>query len=184
MKRLLLPLALLLNTCAAEAIDVQELSYRKTFANLTWNGTFLMNQVRGYNVQLDGLRYKSMYDFESVLAGYELGVAGARGAHADYGSTPYLGMMNYGFAMSASILTFKYLNISLNASLGLEYVSVSSGFIPRGESINIYSNIGPSIHIPVEGGKVGLSFETYFSHLDGARTLEGGAISLFISNEF
>lgn len=184
MKRLLLPLVMILSVNIANASDVQELSYRKTFADLTWNGTFSMQEISSHTVQLDGLRYKSMYWIGPVLAGYEFGMAGVQGAHADYGSAPYLGTLNSGFA--ASVPAFMYTNIgmNLNISLGLEYVSVSSGLTPSGNSLNLYSNIGPSLYVPVKDGKIGLSFETYFSHLDGSRTLEGSAISLFISNEF
>lgn len=184
MRRLLLPLVIMLGAGIAKATDVQELSYRKTFADLTWNGTFSMNEVHSHSVQLDGFRYRGLYDFGSILAGYELGMAGAQGAHANYGSAPYLGTLNSGFSASIPAIATRDIGMSLNFSLGLEYVTVSSGLVPDGSSINVYSNIGPSIHMPVEGGKVGLSLETYFSHSDGARTLEGAAMSLFISNEF
>lgn len=157
----------------ANALDVKELSYQKTAADITWNGVFAMSDLRRYSIDLNGFKYKDMYEVGSLQAGYEVGMNAA----------PYVSMFQAGFASSMGAMYSRNMNVRINLSLGLEYVSVSD-LIPQGDSINVYSNIGPSFSVPVDGGRAGLSFETYFSHLDGARTFSGGMITVFINNEF
>lgn len=177
MRQLLLLALLILDASHAYGASIQELSYRKTFTDLNYS-----HKVSSF--QLDGFRYKSLHNIGQVLAGYEIGMAAAQGAHSKYGSASYLATANYGFTASTCMIATNNIGVGLNSSLGLEYLSASDSFPLLDGNINVYLNLGPSLYVPIQSGKFGISYETYFSNFEKVNALQGKSISFFILSEF